>query len=185
MQNDRALVQIALYAAILAALGLLPKFNIPLAGGVPITAQTLGLMLAGAMLGPVRGFLSVLLFLFVVALGAPLLSGGRGGLGVFAGPTVGFLVGFPIAALVTGWMMERLKSMALFPAVLISSLVGGVLVLYVFGIPGMVVMTSLDFMGALKAILIFIPGDIAKAVIAAFIVQSICRAKPGIVPSRA
>ncbi|BBB28132.1 biotin transporter BioY [Neptunomonas japonica] len=184
MNKDRTLVQIALYAAVIAALGLLPKFNIPVAGGVPLTAQTLGLMLAGIMLGPVRGFLSVALFILVVALGAPLLAGGRGGLGVFAGPTVGFIVGFPFAALVTGLMMQQLKNIKLFAAALISSIVGGILVLYAFGIPGMVAMTSLDFSGAAKAILVFIPGDLVKALIAALIAQSVLRAMPGIIASR-
>lgn len=183
MNRDRSLVQIALYAAIIAALGLLPKFNIPLAGGVPITAQTLGLMLAGIMLGPVRGALSVLLFLFVVALGAPLLAGGRGGLGVFAGPTVGFLVGFPVAAFVTGWLMQQLRQNQLFIAALIASVCGGIIVLYLFGVPGMALMTSLTFGAAAKAILVFIPGDLIKALIAAVLARAISRAKPGSVPS--
>ncbi|MFT5720583.1 MAG: biotin transport system substrate-specific component [Motiliproteus sp.] len=184
MNKDKMLVQIALYAALIAALGLLPKFNLPLAGGVPLTAQTLGLMLAGVMLGPVRGFLAVVLFILVVALGAPLLAGGRGGLGVFAGPTVGFIIGFPFAALATGLMMPLLKKMSLFVGVFIASAVGGILVLYAFGIPGMVAMTSLTFAGATKAILVFIPGDLIKALIAALIAQSVARAMPGIIPSR-
>ncbi|SFF82174.1 biotin transporter BioY [Neptunomonas qingdaonensis] len=184
MNKDKTLVQIALYAALIAALGLLPKFNIPVAGGVPLTAQTLGLMLAGVMLGPVRGFLAVALFILVVALGAPLLAGGRGGLGVFAGPTVGFIIGFPFAALVTGLMMQMLKKTSLFVGVFIASVVGGILVLYAFGIPGMVAMTSLTFAGASKAILVFIPGDLIKALIAALIAQSVARAMPGIIPSR-
>ena len=184
MNKDKTLVQIALYAALIAALGLLPKFNIPVAGGVPLTAQTLGLMLAGVMLGPVRGFLAVALFILVVALGAPLLAGGRGGLGVFAGPTVGFIIGFPFAALATGLMMPLLKKMNLFISVFIASVVGGILVLYAFGIPGMVAMTSLTLAGATKAILVFIPGDLIKALIAALIAQSVARAMPGIIPSR-
>lgn len=184
MNKDKTLVQIALYAALIAALGLLPKFNIPIAGGVPLTAQTLGLMLAGVMLGPVRGFLAVSLFILVVALGAPLLAGGRGGLGVFAGPTVGFIIGFPFAALVTGLMMPLLKNMSLFASVFIASVVGGILVLYAFGIPGMVAMTSLTFVSASKAILVFIPGDVIKALLAALIAQSVARAMPSIIPSR-
>lgn len=83
MSQDKSLVQIALYAALIAAMGLIPP--IPFVTGIPITVQTLGVMLAGVMLGPWRGALSMALFIFVVALGAPLLSGGRGGLGVFYG----------------------------------------------------------------------------------------------------
>ena len=66
-------------AAVIAVLGLLPSVILPIAAGVPITGQTLGVMLAGIVLGPRHGALAVMLFLLVVLLGAPLLSGGRGG----------------------------------------------------------------------------------------------------------
>ena len=88
---ERSLAHIALFAALIAVLGLVPKID--LAAGVPITAQSLGIMLCGTVLGARRGALAVLLFLGLVALGLPLLAGGRGGLGVFASPTVGFLIG--------------------------------------------------------------------------------------------
>ena len=72
---ERSVTLIALFAALIAALGLVPKFT--LAAGVPITAQTLGVMLCGTVLGARRGGLAVLLFLALVALGLPLLAGGR------------------------------------------------------------------------------------------------------------
>ena len=97
---ERDLTHIALFAALVAILGLVPQ--ITLVAGVPITAQSLGIMLCGTVLGAKRGALAVLLFLALVAAGLPLLSGGRGGIGVFAGPSVGYLVGFPIAAFVAG-----------------------------------------------------------------------------------
>ena len=75
-----------------AALGLVPAFTPP-GFAVPITAQSLGVMLAGSILGARRGALSLVLLLVLVAVGLPLLAGGRGGLGVFAGPSVGFLLG--------------------------------------------------------------------------------------------
>lgn len=83
--ESRPVVRIALLASIVAALGMVPGLVLPLARGVPITAQTLGVMLAGIILGPRHGALAVLLFLLVVLVGAPLLSGGRGGLGVLLG----------------------------------------------------------------------------------------------------
>ena len=70
---------VALFAALLAAFGMIPKIDLPL--GVPITAQTMGVMLAGCLLGASMGMQAMLLFLLAVALGLPLLSGGRGGLG--------------------------------------------------------------------------------------------------------
>ena len=82
--KTKDLAYIALFAAITAVLGLVPAIQV---GPVPITAQTLGVMLAGAILGARRGFLSQLLFLVLVAIGLPLLASGAGGLAVFAGPT--------------------------------------------------------------------------------------------------
>jgi biotin transport system substrate-specific component len=99
--KTRDLAYIALFAAITAVLGLLPAVPVP-AVPVPITAQTLGVMLAGAVLGARRGGLAILLFLVVVAIGLPVLAGGRGGLSVFAGPSAGFLYAWPVAAFVTG-----------------------------------------------------------------------------------
>ena len=62
MMDYKPLVRIALFAALIAVLGLIPKLDIPIAAGVPITAQTLGVMLAGLLLGPRHGALAVLLF---------------------------------------------------------------------------------------------------------------------------
>lgn len=84
--STRDIVYIALFAAITAALGLFPAFSLPVIA-VPITAQTLGPMLAGAIAGAKRGALALVLFVVLVAIGLPLLAGGRGGLGIFFGPS--------------------------------------------------------------------------------------------------
>ena len=95
-QSAQHISQVALFAALLAVLGLIPKIDLPF--GVPITAQTLGIMLAGCLLGPWRGFQAVLLFVVAAALGLPVLSGGRGGLAPFMSPSAGYLYGFAPAA---------------------------------------------------------------------------------------
>ncbi|MFC3852029.1 biotin transporter BioY [Salinispirillum marinum] len=181
--NDKHLVQIALYAALVAALGFIPP--IPFATGIPITAQTLGVMLAGIMLGPWRGALAMLLFAFVVALGAPLLSGGRGGLGVFMSPTAGFVIGFPFAALATGYMALWLRWLPVFPAALIAALFGGIIVLYVFGIAGFKLVTGRDWLSAVTIMWVYIPGDAVKTVLAALVAQAVYRGLPHAVGTRA
>ncbi|GGX66548.1 biotin transporter BioY [Saccharospirillum salsuginis] len=180
--KDKSLVQIALYAALIAALGLIPP--VPFLTGIPITAQTLGVMLAGVMLGPWRGFLSMALFIFVVALGAPLLSGGRGGLGVFVGPTAGFAIGFPFAAFATGWVAERLKRLPVFAAALIGSIVGGILLLYVFGITGFKLVTGNDWLRSTQIMAVYIPGDLVKTVITAIVAQAVYKGMPSAVATR-
>jgi biotin transport system substrate-specific component len=180
---ERTVTQVALFAALIAALGLIPQLT--LAFGVPITAQSLGVMLCGTVLGARRGFLAVLLFVGLVAVGLPLLSGGRGGLGLFTSPTAGFLIGFPIAAFVTGFVMERLSNLNTAVAAGVAAIVGGVLVLYVFGIAGLAIVLGKTVGDAALLVTAFIPGDLIKAVLAALITAALYRARPNSVPSRA
>src|SRR5690606_19974891 len=102
--TDLALV--SAFAALIAVCAILPGIKIGLP--VPITLQTFGVLLAGAVLGARRGFLAVLLYLVVGAAGLPVFSGGNAGLGVFQGPSAGYLLGFPLAAALCGFIIERL-----------------------------------------------------------------------------
>lgn len=179
---ERSLTHIALFAALIAILGLVPKID--LAGGVPITAQSLGIMLCGTVLGARRGALAVLLFLALVALGLPLLSGGRGGLGVFVGPSVGYLVGFPLAAFTAGWVVER-TTLPLGLAATSGAVIGGIGVLYAFGIPGMALVLGKTLPEAALLGMAFLPGDLIKAVLAGLITRGIAQMRPGSVLSRA
>lgn len=179
---ERNLTHIALFAALIAILGLIPKID--LAGGVPITAQSLGIMLCGTVLGAKRGALAVLLFLALVAAGLPLLSGGRGGIGVFASPSVGYLVGFPVAAFVIGWLMER-TSLSVGMAATLASIIGGIGVLSVFGILGMSVMLEKSLGEAAFLAGAFLPGDLVKAVLAGIVTQTLARMRPASLLSRA
>jgi biotin transport system substrate-specific component len=180
---EKKVVFIALFAALIAALGLLPKFD--LISGVPITAQSLGVMLCGTILGARNGFLAALLFVGLVAIGLPLLSGGRGGLGVFASPTVGFIIGFPFAAFVTGFVMERLRDLRVSFAATTAAICGGVVVLYIFGIIGLSVMLDKTILESIPLVAAFIPGDVVKAILAGIITHGIWSARPEYVLSRA
>ena len=178
---ERNVAHIALFAALIAVLGLVPK--ITLLSGVPITAQSMGIMLCGTVLGARRGALAVLLFLLLVALGLPLLAGGRGGLGVFAGPSVGFLIGFPVAAFTAGLVVEK-WSAPLGLAALAGSMLGGIAVLYAFGIPGMAFMLGKTLPEATALALPFFPGDVIKAILAAALTRGLARVRPGVLLSR-
>ena len=79
----------AIMTAIIALLGLVPPIPLPFMP-VPIVLQNVGIFLAGILLGKKYGTLSVIVFLILAACGLPVLSGGRGGIGVFAGPSAGF-----------------------------------------------------------------------------------------------
>ena len=179
---ERNVVFIALFAALVAALGLIPAIHI---SSVPITAQSLGIMLCGTVLGAKRGALAALLFIVLVAIGLPLLAGGRGGIGLFAGPSAGFLIGFPVAAFVTGFIVEQWKSVPITASAMIASLLGGIVVLYLFGIPGMAMALDKSLVDATKLIVAYIPGDIIKAVIAGILTGALYKARPQSILSQA
>lgn len=178
-QTTQDTVLVAVFAALIAALGLVPPITIGIIP-VPITLQTLGVMLAGALLGPVRGMLSVLVLQALVLAGLPLLAGGRGGLGVFLGPTGGYLVGWIPAALVIGalvkhWAIRRTGRAARVAAVLISVVLGGILVIYACGVPWTAVVTGLPLSTSALGVLVFLPGDLLKAVVASLVAINVHR----------
>ncbi|MFG1479865.1 biotin transporter BioY [Xanthobacter sp. V4C-4] len=169
------LVRVALVAALIGALGLVPPVFLPLVAGVPITTQNLGVMLAGLLLGARGGAAAAALFVFVVLLGAPLLTGGRGGLGVLAGPTVGFFLGFIPGAFVTGLLAERLR-LAPLASALVAAFVGGVLVVYLCGIPALAAVAGIGLAKAALGAAVFLPGDVLKSVAAAVLATTVLQA---------
>jgi len=180
--STKDIVLIALFAALIAVLSLMPPIPLGVIP-VPVTLQTLGVMLAGAMLGPWRGMLACLLYMVLWMLGLPVLPGGRAGLGVLAGPTGGFLVGMVFGALVIGWMVQRLASPAMayrgqLLAYCLACLVGGVVVVYAVGIPWLASVTGIGMQRAFVGSLAFIPGDVLKAVVTALVAVQVRRAWP-------
>lgn len=167
------LALIASFAALIAVLGIVPPVAIGLP--VPITLQTMGVMLAGLVLGARRGALAVVVFLLLVAAGLPLLSGGRGGLGVFAGPSAGYLAGFVLGAYVTGWVRQRLEGrIPVAVACLTAAVVGGIGAVYLLGVPVLLWRTGADPLASL----LFVPGDVLKAVLATLVAVGVRRALP-------
>lgn len=181
--STRDLPLVAVFAGVIAALGLFPAIS-AFGGAVPITAQSLGVMLAGAILGPRRGALALIVFLTLVAIGLPLLAGGRGGLGVFAGPSIGYLIGFPVAAFVVGAITYAVGAPYRLGWGLLATLVGGVVVLNVLGIIGLVLRADLSVADATTAALVFVPGDVVKAVVCALVARGVHTAYPVLLPRR-
>src|SRR5699024_1594597 len=125
----RELARIAVFAALTAGLGLLGSCTVVAA--VLLTLQTMGVMLAGVVLVPWRGSASMAPLILGVARGLPLLAGGRGGLGVFVTPTAGYLIGW-VAPIIIGLIVGKCPT---WWRVALGSVIGGILVIYLFGIP--------------------------------------------------
>ena len=177
--SSLSIALVSLFAALIAVLGLIPKIDLPL--GVPITMQTLGVMLAGCLLGPKRALQALALFLAAVAIGLPLLSGGRGGIGMFFAPTSGYLIGWPVGAFVVGWIMHTLPSATPRAAAIsafMASVIGGLLVVHVFGVIGLVHIANLPWEKAIIGTLVFVPGDLIKCALCATVVHTVARGLP-------
>lgn len=172
------IARIAVFAALIIVLGML---SVTIPGGVPITGQTLGVMLAGLVLGPWRAPLAVLLFLALAAVGLPVLAGGRGGLGVFVGPTAGYLLGFVVGAFVVG-LIAHAGRFTWWKAA-IATLVGGIGVVYLFGIPVTALVLSTPLAPTALAATAFLPGDLIKAAIATALAVALYRAYPRAFPA--
>lgn len=178
----RDLAQIAVFAALIVALGLPGQLSIG-SSGVPITLQSMGIMLAGAILGPRKGTLAVIVVFVLSVAGLPVLAGGRTGLTSLSSPTAGFLVGWIPAALVIGLLTARMMPRYRFPTGFAINIFGGIAVMYVFGIAGMLLRSDLGLGGALLANLTFVPGDVLKAALTAAVAAQVHRAYPGVIPA--
>lgn len=151
----------ALLVALLAQLRLQLPFT-----PVPITGQTLGVLLVGATLGARRGFLSLALYLALGVVGFPAYAGGGHGWTVLTSTTGGYLLGFVAAATLTGYVAEHRWDRH-FGSAIGAMLTGNVLV-YVFGIPCLAWKAHVDIATALQLGLYpFIVGDLIKVYLAA------------------
>lgn len=152
---------VAVFAALIAVLGFVA---VPVGGaGVPIVLQNTGTILAGLVLGGRRGFLAAGLFL-LVSLILPVLSGGHTLIQVFAGPTIGYLLGYLLGAGAAGLIAYR-SPWAKHAATAGMFVLGGLVALalqYFFGSLGLVWRTDMNFGTALLSQGAFIVPDLIE-----------------------
>ncbi len=159
--NVRRLSLACLFTALCCA-GAYLTIPIPV-GPVPIVAQNFFAVLAGLLLGPLWGAVSVFLFILIGALGFPVFSAGRGGIAHLAGPTGGYLVGYLVAAFVAGLIAHRRGK----AATIIASVIGFVVILGV-GVVRLKLLRNVSWGKALAVgVIPFLIGDAIKAAIAA------------------
>ncbi|MBQ9227360.1 MAG: biotin transporter BioY [Eubacterium sp.] len=99
-------------------------------GPVPFTLQTLGVCLTAGLLGRRGGIPAVLVYILLGAVGVPVFSGFKGGIGVLFGATGGYIIGFLFTALLVGTVADKTKGKLW---QLLLGMTGGVLLCYVFG----------------------------------------------------
>ena len=129
---------------------------------VPMTMQSLVVLLVGVAYGPRLGAATVLLYLLEGVAGLPVFAGFRGGPAVLAGPTGGFLAGFVPAAALAGWLAARGWMRSAIGAA--AGFLAGHAVLFAFGVGWLAVMVGAERAIAL-GLLPFLPGTAMKAAI--------------------
>lgn len=156
----------ALFVAALA------QVRIPLQP-VPITGQTLAVLLVGMALGTRRGALAIVAYLAMASAGLPLFTGGGAGLAYMAGPTGGYLVGFVAAAALVGWLAERGFDRNLWTT--LFAMVLGNAVIYLFGVAWLSHLVG-GWQNALATgVYPFLLGDALKALLAALLLPAAWR----------
>ena len=164
-------IRMMVFASLMAALIAIGSYlSIPI-GPVPIVLQNLFVLLAGLLLGSRWGAAAVGVFLLAGTCGLPVFAGGAGGIGRFAGPTGGYLIGFLAAAFLVGLLTERAKPRLLLD---VAAMVAGTLVIYALGVPWLMVVTGMDLPKALAVGMFpFLVGDVLKIAAAALIARAL------------
>lgn len=181
----RDLALVAAFAALICAtayVGAIPVGST----GVPITLQTFAVMLAGCVLGPVRGSAAVALYLALGAVGLPVFAEHSSGIGVFTSPSGGYLLSFPFAAAVAGFLVQyvarerRTRALVVF----LCSIAASILVIHPLGILGMKLHFDVTLLEAAAWDVPFWLGDLVKTALVAMIAAEVHRAFPQLLERR-
>lgn len=162
----RGMIYASMFGALTAA-GAYMAIPLP---PVPMTLQTLFLNIAAGLLGGPLGALSQIIYLILGFIGLPVFAGGKAGLGVFLGPTGGYLIGFVIAAYVIGRMVT-LKKKPGFPWIALSMALG-LIIIYFFGLAQLSIVADLSLKKTLVAGTgggLYLLGDVVKVIVAAMV----------------
>lgn len=182
MKNSKLSIQdmcmIGMFTAIIV---IMAQISIPMPMGVPMTMQTFAITLAAIVMGAKNGTIASLIYVLLGAIGVPVFANFSGGVGIVVGATGGFIMTFPVMALIIGLGADFYKKNK---AWLIVGILVGTVVNYIGGTLWYCFVTGNDFMAGLAGcVLPFIPTAIIKAVLAVIVgmpvrtrvVAAICR----------
>lgn len=161
-------VAAVLIAALATAIG--ARFAVPVPGlAVPVSLQSLAVVLTGALLGARLGAASQAAYLLAGALGAPVFAYGTFGLAYLFGPTGGYLLAFPLAAAVTGVLTAHDTLHARWPARLLRTgiaMIAGIAIIFAGGLAQLTLLTGDATQAVRVGLLPFLLGDALKAIVA-------------------
>ena len=173
----KQIVLCAMFAALCCATA---PISIPLPSGVPVTLQTAAIFLTALLLGPLYGFISVLVYVLLGAVGLPVFAGLSGGLGSLAGMSGGFIMSWPFATVLAGFIYFKFgrnsTGFKKYTVMVIAMLLGSV-VIYTIGLAQFMLLTGMNLTASIMACMVpFIPGDLLKMALVAIITPALERA---------
>ena len=176
-QVSPTVTRLALAGVMAAVIAVFSWVSVPI-GTVPLTLQTLAVLLAGGLLGPLWGPVGVAVYLLVGVVGVPVFAGGEAGLHVLLGPKGGYLVGFVAAAFIMGLAGRAARARGLSTGVALAWLIAGAVaasvVIYLIGVPWLAAVIGMS-LG--KAFVVgcapFLVGDALKAAVAVLLVRAV------------
>jgi biotin transport system substrate-specific component len=146
---------------------------------VPLTGQTFAVLLVGSSLGAIRGAASLTLYLWLGVAGAPIYADGRHGWAILTGATGGYIVGFVLAAAMTGYLAQRGWDRRFSSAV--GAMLTGNVIIYAVGLPWLAAVLDTNFEQTLESGLYkFVPGDLLKLYLAAALLPAAWRVVEGV-----
>jgi biotin transport system substrate-specific component len=161
--NIKRMTMISLFAAIITvSVILVPSITIP-ALDLSFTLQTLFVILIGFYLKPQDAFFSIMIYVIMGAIGLPVFSQGRGGLSALFGPSGGFIMLFPVIGLLISLFKSKTKNTTYD---LVIGFIFSVIVLYSLGTLWLSFSIGIDYLQALYGMLVFLPFDIVKLMLA-------------------
>lgn len=183
--NTTDIALVSAFAALIAVSALIPGIH-PSGIAVPITLQTFAVLLAGAVLGPLRGFLANILYLAVGFAGLPIFADATGGPSTFTKPSIGYLLAFPVAAALVGFLVKYVagKRVTSALAIFLCSAMGSILIIHPAGIAGLMWRLDLSFSEAAAIDKIYWLGDFVKTAFIAMVAAEVHRAFPQLLGRR-
>jgi biotin transport system substrate-specific component len=179
MREHRKVATLVVCGMMAALVSILAWVSVPLPiSPVPVTLQTLGVLLAGGLLGRLYGPVSVAVYVFVGLVGVPVFAGGASGIGELVGPRGGYLIGFILAAFIMGLTADRVCSRGLEGGRALLLLAAGgtaaTLLIYCAGVPWLALVTGMGLSrGLIVGAALFLPGDILKLAVAVPLIRAV------------
>ena len=167
--SRKLVTDIVLVASGAALVALFAQLTVPMYP-VPMTGQTLAVLLVGATLGALRGIISLSLYAVLGIVGLPVFSDASSGFGVVAGPTGGYIIGFILSAGLVGWLAQRQWDHRILGAG--AAFLAGTVATFAVGLPWLAVVLGLDLTQTLNGGLWpFVVGGLVKAALGAGIIR--------------